>query len=82
MFLKKVKDEISLPVSMLINKSLESGIVPKSIKVANVVPISKSKVKNQFCNYRLISLFLVFFFKSTRKSTKNTQYTLQGSAWL
>ena len=38
-FLKKVKDEISLPVSMLVNKSLESGIVPKSIRVVKLVPI-------------------------------------------
>jgi len=57
-FLKKVKDEISLPVSILVNKSLESGIVPKSIKIAKV-PIYKYKLKNQFCNYRPISLLPV-----------------------
>jgi len=39
MFLKKVKEEISLPVSMVVNKSLESGIITKSIKVAKVVPL-------------------------------------------
>jgi len=55
MFLKKVKDEISLPV----NKSLESEIVPKFIKVAKVMPIYKLKVKNQFCNYRPKSLLPV-----------------------
>ena len=38
-FLKKVKDEISAPVSMVINNSLENGIVPKSIKVTKVVPM-------------------------------------------
>jgi len=58
--LKKWKDEISLPVSMVVNKSLEIGIVPKSIKVVKVVPIYKSKVKNHFCNYRPISLLLVW----------------------
>ena len=40
--LKKLKYEISLAVSTLVNKSLEGGIVPKSIKVAKAVPIYKS----------------------------------------
>ena len=56
----QVKDKISLPFNMLFNKSPESGIVLKSIKVAKVVPIYKSKVKNQFCNYRPISLLPVW----------------------
>ena len=51
MFLKKVKDQISQPVSMISFKSLENGIVPNCIKVAKVVPIYKSKVKRQFSYY-------------------------------
>ncbi len=34
-----VKCEISYPLSALINKSIESGYVPKSMKIAKVVPI-------------------------------------------
>ena len=44
------------PVSMLLNMSLESGIVPKSIKVAKLLLINKSNTINQFCKYRTISL--------------------------
>ena len=36
--------------------SLEKGIVPACMKTAKVVPIYKSKQKDQFTNYRPISL--------------------------
>ena len=36
--------------------SLEKGIVPDCMKTAKVVPIYKSKQKDQFTNYRPISL--------------------------
>ena len=40
-FVKKVKDEISAPVSMLVKRSIQSRIVIKSIKIATVVTIYK-----------------------------------------
>jgi len=43
---------------MLVNKSLESRTVPKSIKVAKVVSIYNSKAKNQFCNYIYIYIYM------------------------
>ena len=43
--IKDIKEEIALPVSILINKSLSNGIVPKSQKLAKVIPIYKAKDK-------------------------------------
>jgi hypothetical protein len=55
-FIKATKDSISKPISLLINKSLEVGIVPEAFKMAKVIPIYKSKDKESFTNYRPISL--------------------------
>ena len=54
--LEGIKYEICEPISTLINMSLEKGIVPACMKTAKVVPIYKSKQKDQFTNYRPISL--------------------------
>ena len=53
MFLIKIKDQISLPVSMLGNMSHESEMVAK------VMPIYKLKAINNVCNYWPISLLLL-----------------------
>jgi len=55
-FLKLVKHEISVPLAILINRSMNEGIVPDILKLAKVIPIYKSKDKQQFSNYRPISL--------------------------
>ena len=44
-FLIRNKQAIAVPISILINKSLENGEVPTDCKVAKVVPIHKSKSK-------------------------------------
>jgi hypothetical protein len=54
--IKDIKYEISHPVTILINKSLSTGIVPESLKIAKVIPIYKAKDKEQLNNYRPISL--------------------------
>ena len=54
--LKRLNLQLCHPISHLINKSLESGIVPDSLKIAKVIPIYKSKEKNELKNYRPISL--------------------------
>ena len=41
---------------MIINISLEQGIVPNAMKLAKVIPIYKAKSKQEFNNYRPISL--------------------------
>ena len=45
-----------LPLSIIINKSFETGLIPKSTKIAKVIPIYKCKNKNEMSNYRPISL--------------------------
>lgn len=55
-FLKKINTAICLPISIIINMSLEFGTVPTSMKLAKVIPIYKAKAKNIFSNYRPIFL--------------------------
>ncbi len=44
--LKSISGNITIPVAILINKSLSSGIVPDSFKIAKVIPIHKGKSKD------------------------------------
>lgn len=55
-FLKQMGSAVAEPISILVNKSLSDGVVPDSLKLAKVVPIYKAKEKNDFSNYRPISL--------------------------
>jgi len=54
--LKHLNDELKSPICDLINKSINSGIFPDVYKLAEVVPIYKSKNKEETNNYRPISL--------------------------
>jgi len=54
--IKKLKFEISVPLSIIINQSLSSGIVPDEFKIAKVIPIYKANEANLFSNHRPISL--------------------------
>ena len=54
--IKMIAPSISRPLCILINKSMSEGTVPSGCKIAKVVPIYKSKVKECFTNYRPISL--------------------------
>ena len=55
-FLKDITQQVCIPLSILVNRSLELGIVPEAMKIAKVVPIYKAKEHDQFSNYRPISL--------------------------
>ena len=55
--LKSLDTSISLPLSILANASMQTGIVPNTLKIAKVVPIYKSKKHDEFANYRPIALF-------------------------
>ena len=56
--LKKLCASITSPLSIIFNKSLEEGIFPEDMKLADVVPLFKSKDRNECTNYRPISLLL------------------------
>ena len=47
---------ISVPISNLCNRSLETGVYPDLLKIARVIPIHKKDSKLDVSNYRPISL--------------------------
>ncbi len=58
--LKNFTNELALPISIIVNSSLCSGIVPDCMKLAKIVPVYKQKGDAQlFTNYRPISLLPV-----------------------
>ena len=57
---KQLEDELVPPLTIVINDSLQSGIVPSQLKEAKVLPLFKSGDKQNFSNYRPISLLSVF----------------------
>ena len=58
--LKQLKGELAYPLSIIVNSSLQSGIVPDSMKLARILPLYKSKDHQLLVNYRPISLLPVF----------------------
>ena len=56
--LKKLAPNISLPLSVIFNKSLKEGAFPSTMKLADLVPLYKSKEKYYTTNYRPISILL------------------------
>ena len=54
--LMKVAEEISLPLSLLFQKSYQAGDVPEDWRAANVTPIFKKGKKSEASNYRPVSL--------------------------
>ena len=54
--LAELKDEITTPLTRIMQCSLASGVVPDDWKIANVTPIYKGGTRSQTSNYRPISL--------------------------
>ena len=54
--LKELHEELSKPLSILFNKSLESGVIPTEWKKADVVAIFKKGTRSNPGNYRPVSL--------------------------
>jgi len=55
-FSKVASDCIALPLSIIFNLSLQSGIIPDIWKYASVVPVFKKGSPGDPCHYRPISL--------------------------
>ena len=51
---------ICAPLTYIINLSLNSGVVPKEMKIARVIPLFKSGDNSLFTNYRPVSVLPVF----------------------
>ena len=56
--LKRLKKSISEPLSIIFNQSLQSGIFPDSMKIAEIIPLFKRGSKQLIENYRPISLLI------------------------
>ena len=58
--IKESIDHIIFPLTHIINQSMSTGLVPKHMKIAKVIPIFKSGNKHIFNNYQPISLLPAF----------------------
>ena len=58
LLLKEIKQNIVVPLTLLINRSLLEGKFPQAMKLADVCPLFKSKDRTEPNNYRPISLLL------------------------
>ena len=56
--LKKLSNEIAVPLNYIVNSSMEQGIFPDIMKCALVVPLYKAKSREEVTNYRPISLLM------------------------
>ena len=59
-FVRDMASLLAQPLSLLFNRSLEEGNIPKEMKRARVVPLFKGGTKNDPNNYRPISILSVF----------------------
>ena len=72
--IKKLKNVIVLPLTIIINKSLQEGYFPSRMKTAEVVPLYKGKEWSNKNNYRPISLLLTIS-KTLEKIVYTRTYT-------
>ena len=54
--LKASKNVICLPLTLIINQTLTSGIFPDTLKIAKIIPLFKKGDRNLLENYRPISI--------------------------
>ena len=58
-FIKLSLDLIVTPLSYICNQSLQEGIFPRQLKIANVIPLYKSDDPSCFNHYRPVSLLCI-----------------------
>ena len=54
--LKSIEDIVAEPLANIINLSLEEGVFPDRLKIAEVIPVHKKDSRLDYENYRPISL--------------------------
>ena len=58
--IKQASYALAKPLAEIFNKCLTAGIFPDTLKIAQVIPIYKKGCKNEFTNYRPISVLSAF----------------------
>ena len=58
LLLKQLSQSIVAPLEIIFNKSIEEGTFPENMKKADIVPLHKSKDRQDCTNYRPISLLI------------------------
>ena len=76
--LKELETSILLPLEIIINQSLSSGIFPANMKQADVIPLFKGGNDHLMINYRPISLLLTML-KILEKVVYTQVYTFLDS---
>ena len=71
--LKKIKENVSGPLALILNESMLDGKFPDIMKITDVIPLHKSKSKQETNNYRPISL-LVTLSKALEKVIYHRTY--------
>ena len=56
---KSLKNELYMPLTLIINQMLHTGIYPNAFKIAKVIPIFKKRDPSLLTNYRPISLLRI-----------------------
>ena len=58
--MREISPQIAPLLSHIFNNSFSTGVVPRQLRIANVIPIHKNNDPNNFCNYRPISILPCF----------------------
>ena len=56
--LKSLQTSLSYPLTIIMNQSLETGVFPDRMKLAEVIPLYKNKAMDHLVNYRPILLLI------------------------
>ena len=59
--MKFIKQSIKISLTHISNLSFQTGVFPAELKIANVVPIFKSRGETIFTNYRPVFVLPFFF---------------------
>merc|ERR1712105_286242 len=74
LLLKKIREEIALPLALILRKSIDEGKIPDIFKLAYVTPIHKGGSRHKPEQYRPVSLtshIMKVFERVIKKKNKN-----------